>query len=127
MFLYLPKTKKAIRAEAIASIEEVLATIADPASKKGEREVPGASVVLIGAPLVDEGDDDNGETLPYAETFTGEDMQVLIAYRDHNLIRSLVLPLPDKGTDAALITPLPIPASAEIPEPEAVEVAGDAA
>lgn len=119
--LFLPATRRAINTLLIASIDEVDAKVIDPTRKNGEKTVPGVSVTLAGAHLIEEGDGDAIEEFPYSETFTGDDRTVLLAWRDHNLIRSLPY---DLGSGEMRLTDVPIPKSAEemdAPESAAVE------
>lgn len=105
MFLFLPATKRAINASQIAAIDEVTATVPDPSKKGGEAKVPGVSVTMIAAPVVDDGEDD---LILYSDTYAGADAEVLISFRDHNLIRQLVYVSGDNQD----ITRLPLPDSA---------------
>ena len=99
MYLYLPKSGKAIAAAMIQSIEEVEVDIPDPASKKGKSTVQGVVVVMTGAPVISQlfDDSDEEETVQLSDTFTGSDSEVLLAWRDAGIIRQLgdlALPVP---------------------------------
>jgi hypothetical protein len=107
LFLFLPATKRAINASQIAAIDEVTATVPDPSKKGGEAKVPGVSVTMIAAPIVDDGEED-GDLVPYFDTYAGDDASVLLAFRDHHLIRQLVH---GNGENQG-VTELPLPASA---------------
>lgn len=118
MFLYLPATKRAINVTQIAAIDEVTATMPDPTKRGGEVKVAGVSVTMIAAPAIDDGEED-GDVIPYSDVYAGEDASVLLAFRDHNLIRQLVY----AAGDTQDISLLPLPESAramdEAPKEEA--------
>jgi hypothetical protein len=116
MFLYLPTTKRAITVELIASIDEVMATVDDLSQKKGTRQVPAVNVTMHGAPLVAEAEGDEEVEVPFYETYTGQDREILLAWRDANLIR-LIQTSPDEAVQC------PLPAS--MVEPEPVEVGAE--
>lgn len=110
-FLYLPKSKKSLVAELIQHIDEVDVMEDDPTRKNGKRTVAGVNVTMIGAHLIEEViEADETQEVPFYDTFTGSDAEVLMAWRNAHLLRLL----PSGVADTAI--ELPLPKSAETQE-----------
>lgn len=112
-YLYLPNSKVSLMAELIYRIQETTIEEDDPTKKGAKRQIPAVDVTLVEASLIEE-EDANGDanSVPFYETFVGADVQVILAWRDSQLHRTL--PTGEVTDEGPVVVQLPLPKSLEV-------------